>query len=67
MGILNSSHKFKFFSIKSIKALKSGQFAIIRGNIENTAEKLELAKSIYSSEFYHFEFHNETYEMYGSF
>jgi len=45
------------FSIHSIKALESRQFSVIRANIENTPEKLELAKKLFPSSKFYFEFH----------
>jgi hypothetical protein len=45
------------FSIHSIAALESRSFSVLRANIENTAEKLELAKNLYPSSDYYFEFH----------
>lgn len=46
-----------YFSIHSIKALESRSFSVFRANIENTPEKLELAKKIFPSSKFHFEFH----------
>lgn len=45
------------FSIYSIKALKSREFSVFRANIENTSEKLELAKKLYPSSKYFIYFH----------
>jgi hypothetical protein len=45
------------FSIHSIAALKSRSFSVLRANIENTPEKLELAKKLYPSSKYFIEFH----------
>jgi len=45
------------FSIHSIKALEARTFSVFRANIENTSEKLELAKKLYPSSLYYFEFH----------
>jgi hypothetical protein len=45
------------FSIHSIKALESRSFSVFRANIENTPEKLELAKSVFPSSDFYFEFH----------
>ena len=47
-----------FFSIHSVKALENRAFSIVLGNIENTPEKVELARSLYPIEDWHFEFHN---------
>lgn len=55
--------KTQFFSIHSINALKSKQFAVVRANIDNTPEKVELAKSIYSADKYHFQFHDYKLDM----
>jgi hypothetical protein len=48
----------KYFSIHSVKALKNKQFSIFRANIENTIEKLELAKNMFPSNDWYIEFHN---------
>jgi len=48
----------KYFSIHSLKAIENKQFSIIHGNIENTPEKVELARSLYPIGDWHFEFHN---------
>jgi hypothetical protein len=45
------------FSIHSIKALEARTFSVFRANIENTPEKLELAKQLYPSSDFYFEFH----------
>lgn len=45
------------FSIHSIKALEARTFSVLRANIENTPEKLELAKQLYPSSDFYFEFH----------
>ena len=45
------------FSIHSIKALEARKFSVFRANIENTTEKLELAKQLYPSSDFYFEFH----------
>jgi hypothetical protein len=49
--------KTPLFSIHSIKALESRSFSVFRANIENTPNKLELAKKLYPSSDYYFEFH----------
>jgi hypothetical protein len=49
--------KTPLFSIHSIKALEARTFSVLRANIENTPEKLELAKKLYPSSSYYFEFH----------
>jgi hypothetical protein len=49
--------KTTLFSIHSIKALESRTFSVIRANIENTPEKLELARNLYPSSDFYFEFH----------
>jgi hypothetical protein len=48
----------KYFSIHSIAALQSKGFSIVHGNIDNTPEKLELAKKLFESENFYIEFHN---------
>jgi len=53
----------KFFSIHSIQALKNKQFSIVLANIENTTEKIELARNLYPIEDWHFEFHNYKIDM----
>jgi hypothetical protein len=45
------------FSIHSIKALEARSFSVFRANIENTPDKLELAKNLYPSSDFYFEFH----------
>ena len=47
-----------FFSIHSLKALKEKQFSIVRANIENTPDKVEIARRLYPAENWLFEFHN---------
>jgi hypothetical protein len=48
----------KYFSIHSIAALESKAFSIVLANIDNTSEKLELAKKLFESENFYIEFHN---------
>jgi len=55
--------KTQFFSIHSINALQCKQFAVVRANIYNTPEKVELAKSIYPADKYHFQFHDYKLDM----
>ena len=45
------------FSIHSIKALKARSFSVFRANIENTPDKLELAKHLFPSSDFYIEFH----------
>lgn len=45
------------FSIHSIKALETRSFSVFRANIENTPEKLELAKKLFPSSDWFIEFH----------
>jgi hypothetical protein len=45
------------FSIHSIKALEARSFSVLRANIENTPEKLELAKKLFPSSDFYFQFH----------
>jgi hypothetical protein len=49
--------KTPLFSIHSIAALESRSFSVLRANIENTPEKLELARNLYPSSDFYFEFH----------
>jgi hypothetical protein len=49
--------KTPLFSIHSIKALESRSFSVFRANIENTPDKLELAKKLYPSDSWFIEFH----------
>jgi hypothetical protein len=49
--------KTPLFSIHSIKALEARSFSVFRANIENTPEKLELAKNLYPSSQFYIEFH----------
>ena len=46
------------FSIHSISQLENRTFSVFRANIENTPEKLELAKKLFPSSDFYFEFHN---------
>jgi hypothetical protein len=46
-----------YFTIHSIKALENRAFSVVRANIENTTDKLELARKLYPSSHYYFEFH----------
>jgi hypothetical protein len=47
------------FSIHSIKALEARCFSVLRANIENTPDKLEIAKKLYPSSEFYIEFHQE--------
>jgi hypothetical protein len=47
-----------YFSIHSIKALESRAFSVVRANIENTPDKLELAKKLYPSDSWYIELHD---------
>ena len=47
-----------YFSIHSIKALESREFSVFRANIENTTEKLELARKLYPGSCWYIEFHD---------
>ena len=58
-GVMRSA----FFSVHSVKALENRQFSIVHANIENTPDKVELARSIYPIEDWHFEFHNYKIDM----
>ena len=53
----------KYFSIHNMDELKDGDFSVIRGNIENTPEKVKLAKEIYHEDVWYFEFHDYTRDM----
>jgi hypothetical protein len=52
-----------FFSVHSVKALENRAFSIVHANIQNTPEKLELARRLYPIEDWHFEFHNYKIDM----
>jgi hypothetical protein len=58
-----SNFKNQYFSIHSVKALENKQFSIVRANIDNTPEKIKLARELYPIEDWHFEFHNYKYDM----
>jgi hypothetical protein len=47
-----------YFTIHSIKALENRAFSVFRANIENTPDKLEVAKKLYPIEFWYIEFHD---------
>jgi hypothetical protein len=49
--------KAPYFTIHSIKAIESRCFSAIRANIENTPEKLELAKKLFPISKFYIEFH----------
>jgi hypothetical protein len=49
--------KTPYFSIHSIKALESRSFSVIRANIENTPEKLELSRKLFPISKFYIEFH----------
>ncbi len=51
------------FSVHSVKALEEKQFSIVHANIENTPDKIELARSVYPIEHFHFEFHEHEIDM----
>jgi hypothetical protein len=48
----------QYFSIHSIKALENRAFSVVRANIENTPEKLELARKLFPSSCWYIEFHD---------
>jgi hypothetical protein len=50
--------KTPLFSIHSIKALENRAFSVFRANIDNTPDKLELAKKLYPSDSWYIEFHD---------
>ncbi len=60
---INHSSSCAFFSVHSVKALEDKQFSIVHANIENTPDKIELARSIYPIEDWHFEFHDHEIDM----
>jgi hypothetical protein len=47
-----------YFTIHSIKALENRAFSVFRANIENTPDKLELARKLYPSSVWYIEFHD---------
>jgi hypothetical protein len=47
-----------YFTIHSIKALESRAFSVFLANIDNTPNKLELAKKLYPSSVWYIEFHD---------
>ena len=49
----------KYFTIHSLVALKNRSYSIFRANIDNTIEKVQLAKSLYNDIEFMFEYHNE--------
>jgi hypothetical protein len=49
--------KTPLFSIHSIKALENRAFSVFRANIDNTPDKLELARKLYPSDSWFIEFH----------
>lgn len=58
-----ANESFNFFSVHSIHALENGRFSIVHGNIENTPEKVDIAKKIYPPEHFYFEFHDIKIDM----
>jgi hypothetical protein len=48
----------QYFTIHSIKALESRAFSVFRANIDNTPDKLELARKLYPSSVWYIEFHD---------
>ena len=59
----NKTPETQFFSIHSVKALENRGFSIVLANVENTPEKVKLARSIYPIEDWHFEFHSHKINM----
>jgi hypothetical protein len=47
-----------YFSIHSIKALENRAFSVFRANIDNTPDKLELARKLYPGSCWYIEFHD---------
>jgi hypothetical protein len=60
---MKSNNEMKYFSIHSVKALENKVFSIVLGNIENTEEKIKIAKNLYNDENWYFEFHNYKINM----
>lgn len=48
----------KYFTIHSVTALQNKAFSIVVANIDNTPEKIKLARELYPIENWHFEYHN---------
>lgn len=57
------SNKNKYFSIHSVKALENREYSIVMANVNNTTEKVELARSIFPIEDWHIEYHNYKIDM----
>jgi hypothetical protein len=53
----------KYFSIHSVNALEKKEFSIVVANIENTIEKIELARYLYPIKDFHIEYHNYKIDM----
>ena len=51
---------YKYLSIHSVFILnhKKNEFSIVRANIENTEEKINIAKSLYNEENFYFQYHD---------
>jgi hypothetical protein len=47
-----------YFTIHSVKALESRAFSVFRANIDNTPDKLELARKLYPGSCWYIEFHD---------
>jgi hypothetical protein len=47
-----------YFTIHSVKALESRAFSVFRAKIENTPDKLELARKLYPGSCWYIEFHD---------
>jgi hypothetical protein len=61
----NYNPEAPYFSIRSWYALREKQDNnIVRGNIENTPEKVNLALELYPIEDYYFEWHYGKYRIY---
>ena len=48
----------QYFTIHSIKALENRAFSVFLANIENTPDKLELARKLFPSSVWFIEFHD---------
>lgn len=55
--------KPKYISILSTKAMKAKEFCIILANVDNTPEKLELAKKQFPEPDFIIHFHFTKYDM----
>lgn len=63
MTTQQESSPLAFFSVHSVKAMQNKAFSVVHGNIDKTPEKVELARSLYPAEDYHFDFHNHKIDL----